>query len=387
MKDFTFVNRTKIVFGRGAEEQAGKEAKAVTEKVLFHYGGGHIKKSGLYQRLQESLRRAGVEVLELGGVQPNPRLSLIRQGIAICRREKPGLILAVGGGSVIDSAKAIAVGAETERELWDFFRREAEVTAALPVGVVLTIPAAGSESSNGAVVTNDETGEKLDIGSPFIRPRFALLNPELTYTLPDFQTACGAADMLAHVMERYFSAEPDTGLSDGLCEAVMRSIIQTAPHVRQAPQEYAGRAELMWAGTLAHNGLLGQGRREEWTSHIIEHELSGLYDVAHGAGLAVVFPAWMSYICTEALPRFIRFATEVWGLPYNPDEPERLAREGIGKLKDFFRSLGLPVTLGELGITEKRYGEMADGALRFGPIGNLKRLHRGDIQQIFTLME
>ncbi|MFP4365045.1 MAG: iron-containing alcohol dehydrogenase [Spirochaetia bacterium] len=387
MQDFVFHNPTKIIFGKDTEQNIGEEITKTGKKVLFHYGGGSIKKYGLYNRVIQSLKAANVQYVELGGVKPNPRLSMVREGIALCRKEKVDTILAVGGGSVIDSAKAIAVGVKTDTDIWDFFRKKADIKDALPIGVVLTIPAAGSETSAGAVVTNTDTKEKLDIGSEIIRPRFAIMNPKITYTLPRFHTAAGATDIMAHVMERYFTTEKEVDFSDRLCEATLRTIIRHAPYVIEHPKVYGSRAEIMWAGTIAHNDLLGMGRIEEWTSHPIEHELSGQYDVVHGAGLATVFPAWMLYVYKENMPRFIRFATEVWDIEYDPSDPEETALGGILALKNFFRKIGMPVSLEDLGVTDNRYKEMAEGATRFGPLGNVKKLEAKDIESIFKLME
>ncbi|MCG8570575.1 MAG: iron-containing alcohol dehydrogenase [Spirochaetes bacterium] len=387
MQNFVFQNRTKIIFGKNTEYQIGAETAQYGKRALLHYGRGSIKKSGLYSRIVDSLKKEGIEVVELGGVVPNPRLSLVREGIELCRKEDIEIILAVGGGSVIDSAKAIAVGAKTDRDIWDYYTRKAEVEDALPVGTALTLPAAGSESSTGSVITNDENNHKSDCGSELLRPVFSILNPELTFTLPPFQTACGATDMLAHVMERYFTQEPDIELSDNMSEGVMRTIIRNAPIALAKPNDYASRAEIMWAGTIAHNDLLGRGRVEEWTSHFIEHELSGQYDVAHGAGLAVVFPAWMQYVYKTYLPRFVRFAIKVWNVDYHPGNPEKTALEGIQCLKNWLKSINMPINLNELGVPDNRYQLMADGAVRYGNIGHFKPLTSKDIVKIFQLME
>lgn len=387
MINFIFKNPTKLLFGEGMEKKTGSEMAKIAKKVLFHYGGGSIKKNGVYQAVTASLKEAGLEVIELSGVKPNPRLSLVREGIALCKREGIDGILAVGGGSVIDSAKAIALGAATDGDVWDFYTKKAKPAAALPVGVVLTIPAAGSESSNGSVITWEEKKMKFDAGSELIRPVFAVLNPAFTYSLPAYQTACGAADMLAHVMERYFTQERETDFSDRLCEATMAAIIRNAPRVLAAPDGYAGRAELMWAGTVAHNDLLGRGREEDWSSHMIEHELSAQYDVAHGAGLAVVFPAWMRYVYKENRQRFIQFATRVWGVDYYAADPDETIREGIRRLIRFFKSIGMPTTLKELGITDNRYEEMAAQAARFGSVGFFMKLKARDIEEIYKLAE
>lgn len=269
MLNFTFQNRTKIIFGRGTEEFTGEEIKKYGNKVLFHFGGGSIKRNGLYDRICSSLKKSGAEWIELPGVKPNPRLSLVREGIEICRREKIEIILAVGVGSVIDSAKAIAAGTLFDGDIWDVFSRKRKLEKSLPVGVVLTIPAAGSESSNGSVVTDERDWSKLDMGGECLRPAFAIMNPELTYTLPPWQTACGVADIMAHVMERYFTKEKNVDFTDRLCEATLKTVIRNAPLVMKDPENYSARAEIMWAGSLAHNDLLGTGRTGDWASHNI----------------------------------------------------------------------------------------------------------------------
>ena len=385
MENFVFQNPTKIIFGKNTETQVGMETRKYADRVLLHYGGGSIKKSGLYDRVVAALKDAGVDYIELGGVQPNPRVSLIREGIELCRQHNIRFILAVGGGSVIDSAKGIAVGVPYAGDVWDFYMRKAVIKEALPIGVVLTIPAAGSESSPASVVTNDEGALKRDIGTNLIRPQFAILNPELTYTLPPYQTACGVADIMAHVMERYFSRTQNTDLTDRLCEATLRTMIKNAPLALENPVDYAARAEIMWTGTVAHSDLLGMGRIEDWASHMIEHEISGIYDVAHGAGLAVVFPAWMQYVYQEDVNVFARFATRVWAVEPDFAHPEKTALAGIQKTKEFFRSLGLPVTLEELEVGTDRLEEMAAKCTERGPVGNFKKLDQQDVFAIYQL--
>jgi hypothetical protein len=276
-----------------------------------------------------------VEFIELGGVQPNPRLSLVKQGIELCRKHNIDFILAVGGGSVIDSAKAIAVGVPYEGDVWDFYSGKAVPEKALPVGVVLTIPAAGSEASKSSVITNEDGWYKRGLNVEIIRPKFAIMNPEITFTLPPYQTACGAADIMAHVMERYFTHQKDVDFTDRLCEATLKTIIKNVPIVLEEPENYQARAEIMWASTIAHNDLLSTGRIGDWASHAIEHELSGIYDVPHGAGLAVVFPAWMKYVYKEDVDRFVQFATRVWDVEMDFSNPERTALEGIYRLTQF----------------------------------------------------
>ncbi|PTW00192.1 hypothetical protein C8C76_10885 [Halanaerobium saccharolyticum] len=383
MQNFTFQNTTKIVFGKGTEEEVGEYTAKHGSKVLLHYGGGSIKKYGTYDKVVKSLEKAGVEYVELGGVEPNPKLSLVKEGIELAQEENVDFILAVGGGSVIDSAKAISVGYFYDGDVWDFFTREAEITEALPIGVVLTIPAAGSESSDSAVVTKMEGMYKRDIGSELIRPQFAIMNPEITFTLPNYQTACGAVDIMAHIMERYFTNTENVELTDRLSEQALKTIIKNVPVVLEDNEDYAARAEVMWTGTIAHNNLLGTGREEDWSSHGIEHELSGIYDVAHGAGLAVVFPAWMNYVYQHDLERFAQFAVRVWGVDPDFKDLEWTARQGIKRTKEFFSSIGMPVTLEELDIPADRLEEMAQKATENGPIGNFVNLDTEDVLNIY----
>lgn len=359
MENFRFSQPTDIIFGQGTETQVGDEVKKHGSKVLLHYGGGSIERSGLKDKIVSSLKAAGVEYYELGGVKPNPRVSLVRQGIKMCQEKGIDFILAVGGGSVIDSGKAIAIGVKYNGDVWDFYTGKAQVKEALPVGVVLTIPAAGSEASRGSVVTNEEGWYKRACNHELMRPKFALMNPEITFTLPPYQTACGAADIMAHVMERYFTNVSNVDFTDRLCEATLRTIIHNVPIALENPEDYGARAEVMWAGTVAHNDLLSTGRIGDWASHQIEHELSGIYDIAHGAGLAIVFPAWMKYVYKHDIQRFAQFAVRVWNVEYDFNDPERTALEGIDRLTHFFSSIGLPTTLKEADIPEDRLEEMA----------------------------
>ena len=385
MENFVFQNTTRIVFGRGTEEEVGRQAAAMASRVLLHHGGSFARTSGLLGRVKERLRAAGVAFEELGGVVPNPRLSLVREGVEVCRKHRLGGVLAVGGGSVIDSAKAVALGVPYAGDVWDFFTRKAQPTEALPVGVVLTIPAAGSESSSGSVITNEQGWYKKDAGADFLRPRFAILDPALTFTLPPYQTACGAADIMAHVMERYFTRVPAVDLTDRLCEATLRTIVRNVPIALAKPDDYDARAEIMWAGTIAHNDLLGTGRVGDWATHMIEHEVSGIYDVAHGAGLAVLFPAWMTYVLHHDVARFARFATRVFDVEYDVSSPERTAREGIRRLRDFWRSIGLPGSLADMNVGADRLDEMAGKCTEAGPRGSFVKLGREDVRKILEL--
>ncbi|MDQ2085044.1 iron-containing alcohol dehydrogenase [Herbivorax sp. ANBcel31] len=387
MENFTFQNSTKIIFGRETELKVGDEIKGKGSKVLLHYGGGSIKKTGLYDKVTNSLKKSGIEFVELAGAMPNPRLGLVNEGIKICRDNKIDFILAVGGGSAIDSAKAIAVGVPYDGDVWDFYDGKAEAKEAIPVGVVLTIPAAGSEASPNSVVTKEEGLLKRGMYSELIRPVFSILNPELTYTLPDYQTACGASDMMAHILERYFTNTTHVDLTDRLCEGTLKTIIKNAPIVLNESENYNARAEVMWAGTIAHNGLLNTGRVDDWASHGIEHEISAIYDVAHGAGLAVVFPAWMKYVYKNNVNRFVQFAVRVWNVEMNFEDPEKTALEGIERTTQFFRGIGLPVTLKEMEIGDERLEEMASKATMNGKItlGNFMKLNKDDVYNILKL--
>ncbi|WP_332692759.1 iron-containing alcohol dehydrogenase [Halalkalibacter lacteus] len=385
MQNFTFQNGTKIIFGKDQEQLVGQEAVHYGEKLLLHYGGGSIKESGLYDIVVQSLHEQGVEIIELGGVKPNPRVSLVREGVTLCKEHNIDFILAVGGGSVIDSAKAIAAGANYDGDIWDFFTGKSSVTDCLPIGVVLTIPAAGSESSAGSVVTNEEGDYKRAVGHDTMRPKFAILNPVLTYTLPSYQTACGITDMISHILERYFTNEKNVELTDRLCEATLKTIINNAHTVIEDPTNYAARAEIMWAGTLAHNDLLNTGRIGDWGSHDIEHEISGIYDIAHGAGLAIIFPAWMKYVYKHDVNRFVQFANRVWDVEIDLNDVEKTALAGIKKTEQFFSSIGMPITLKEANIGEEHFGEMAKKGTERGSLGNFIKLHEADVFEIYQL--
>jgi alcohol dehydrogenase YqhD (iron-dependent ADH family) len=325
----------------------------------------------------------------LGGVKPNPRLSLVYEGVRLCKAHGLGLVLAVGGGSAIDSAKAIAMGAVTEADVWDFYLGKGAPAAALPVGTVLTIPAAGSEASTGTVITKEEGWLKRAVNSDLIYPRFSILNPELAFTLPAFQVACGATDILSHLMERYFTNVEHVAFTDRLLEATMKTIIAQAPLVLANRRNYDAWAEVMWAGTIAHNNLLNTGRVGDWGSHDIEHEISGVYDVAHGAGLAVVFPAWMKFVLHHDLRRFVQWAVRVWNVELDVFDPQAAAREGVARMEAFFRSLGLGTTLAELGVKDDRIDEMADKCTDGGKraVGNFVKLDREAVAKILRLAQ
>lgn len=389
MLNFSFKNHTEIIFGKDVEERVGSLVKPIAQKVLLHYGGGSIKESGLYDRVIQSLKAANIDFVELGNVVANPRISKVREGINLCRKENVDFILAVGGGSVIDSAKGIAAGFNYEGDVWDLYIQKGSFEKCLPIGVILTIPAAGSESSGGSVVTNEDGWWKRDIGHDNLRPIFALLNPELTYTLPNYQTGCGASDMLAHVLERYFTNTRHVDLTDRLSEAIMKTIVTQAPILMDQPKNYDARAEIMWAGTLAHNDLVGTGRQADWASHNIEHELSGIYDIAHGAGLSIIFPAWMKYVYKTDVPRFAQYANRVFDIEINTMDLEATALKGIKATEDFFKTLGMPIRLSEAGITDNRFEEMANKATNnnTSTLGAFVKLTKDDIVAIYKLAQ
>jgi len=385
MENFTFRNATKIIFGKDAENYIGTETARYGSKVLLHYGEGSIKKYGLYDRVLKSLKDANLEIIELGGVHPNPRLGLVKRGIDICRKDKVDFILAVGGGSAIDSAKAIAAGVTYPGDVWDFYTGKAVVDKIIPVGVVLTIPASGSESSGNSVITNEEGLYKRVFGSDMLRPLFAILNPEITYTLSPYQTTCGVSDIMAHIMERYFTTVKNVDLTDRLCEAALKTVINNIPIVLKEPGNYEARAEIMWAGTIAHNDLLGTGRIGDWASHGIEHELSGIYDIAHGAGLSIIFPAWMKYVYKQDVERFAQFAVRVWNEEPDFNDIEKVALAGIKRLEEFYKKIGLPITLKEANIPYDRLEEMAEKCTEGGPRGNFVKLNKDDVLEILKL--
>lgn len=388
MLNFRYYNPAMIVFGKDTQNKAGEYvAQFGGKSVLLHYGGGSIKKSGLYDTLVRSLKDAGLSVTELGGVMPNPRLSLVHEGIALCRKNNIDFILAAGGGSAIDSAKAIAIGAKYDGDVWDFYEGKANATESLPFGVVLTIPAAGSESSDSSVITNETTGRKYGYSCDSFIPKFAIMNPEFTFTLPDYQTACGASDILAHLMERYFTQVEHVDLTDRLIEATMKTILYYTPMALKNPNDYDVRAEIMWAGTVAHNNLLNTGRLGDWGSHCIEHELSALRDVAHGAGLSVVFPAWMKYCYKFNPDRFLQFATRVMDVELSFDRKEESILLGIERLEAFYTSIGMPIRLPQLGFVEADLAPMAEKCAMAGggTVGNFKKLNKDDILSIYQL--
>ena len=388
MNNFVFYSPTEFVFGKATEMQVGALARKYgARKVMIVYGGGSVVRSGLLDRVKQSLQEAGIEYCLMSGVQPNPVDTKVYEGIEFCRREQADMLLPVGGGSVIDTAKAIAAGVLYEGDFWDFYIGKAKVTKALKVAVVLTIPAAGSEGSGNTVITKLDGLQKLSLRVPeVLRPVFSIMNPELTYTLPPFQTACGVADMMAHIMERYFTNTQEVEIGDRLCEGTLMAIINEAPKAMRNPEDYGARANLMWAGMIAHNGTCGVGCEEDWASHFLEHEISAIYGVTHGAGLSVIFPAWMTWMVEHNVGKIAQYAVRVWGVPESEDK-KAVALEGIGKLKAFFSSLGLPVTFKELGIENPDIDRLADSLHRNKGelVGNYVKLTKQDSKEIYHL--
>lgn len=388
MENFLYYTPTKVVFGKGTEKQIGTLVKEYNcKKVLVHYGSGSVKKSGLLDRIYASLDEAGISYISLGGVVPNPRLSLVYEGIALCKREEVDFILAVGGGSVIDSAKAIGYGVTNEGDVWDFYEKKREPKHCLPVGVVLTIAAAGSEMSNSSVITNEDGWKKRGCNNDCCRAKFAVMNPELTMTLPAYQTACGCVDIMMHTMERYFNQVENMELTDGFSEHLIRTVMKNAKILKEDPENYNARAEVMWAGSLAHNGLMGCGTDGgDWASHQLEHELGGMFDVAHGAGLAAVWGSWARYVLDARPERFAQFAQNVMQVEQGEDAA-KTAQKGIEAMEDFYRSIDMPVSIQELGVTltVEQIKELADKCSFYEKrtIGCVKKLDREDIYKIY----
>jgi len=388
MYGFQYYTPTRVVFGKGAESRTAELIRAFGgSKVLIHYGGGSVVRSGLLKRVTDSLEGAGISYVTLGGAVPNPRLSLVYEGIELCRKEGVDFLLAVGGGSAIDSAKAIGYGVANEGDVWDFYDYKRKAAGCLPLGVILTIAATGSEMSDSSVITKEEGLVKRGYSSDYGRPKFAIMNPELTMTLPDYQTACGCTDIMMHTMERYFTNGGNMEITDALAEGLLRTVMTNAEILVRDPQNYDARAEVMWAGSLSHNGLTGCGNDGgDWMTHKLEHELGGLYDVAHGAGLAAIWGSWARYVYQHCLPRFRRFAVNVMGVaPEGTDE--EIALKGIEALEGFFRRIHMPTNLRELGVdaTEEDLVTMAHKCAVGvgGAMGSARLLREEDMLAIF----
>ena len=386
MNNFNFYSPTYFVFGKERENEAGKYVKRFGgTRVLIHYGSGSVIKSGLLDRVKASLAAEDIYYTELGGVMPNPRSGLVYKGIEICKKDKIDFVLAVGGGSTIDSSKAIALGSLYDGDFWDFYEGKT-VTDALPVATILTIAAAGSEGSGGSVITHEDGMLKRSCGGDAMRPVFSILNPELTYTLPAYQTASGATDMMAHVMERYFTNTKGVEITDRLCEGVLLTIIKEAPKALAQPNDYESRANLMWAGMVAHNDTCGVGRDQDWSSHQMEHELSAYYDVAHGAGLAVIFPAWMKFVMHHDVMRFAQFAVRVWGCEMDFQNPQVTALQGIERYEQFLISMGMPVRFAGLDAKKEDIPTLVKTlGLGSRTLGSFVKLTEKDVEEIYKL--
>lgn len=390
MQNFNYYAPTRVVFGKGTENEVGKLIKEQNcKKVLVHYGGGSVIRSGLLDRVYTSLGAEGIAYTTLGEVVPNPRLSKVREGIELCQREGVDFILAVGGGSVIDSSKAIGYGLTNEGDVWDFYAKKRTASACLPIGTILTISAAGSEMSDSSVITNEDGWIKRGYSSNYCRCKFAILNPELTYTLPDYQTQSGCVDIMMHTMERYLNHSTNMEMTDGISEALIRTVMKSSRILKQDPTNYEARAEVMWAGSLSHNGLTGCGTDGgDWASHQLEHELGGMFDVAHGAGLAAVWGSWARYVYKDRADRFAKLAENILMVPHD-DTPEKTALAGIEAMEDYYRSVDMPTSLRELGIepTEEQIQELADKCSfqNTRTIGKVKVLNREDIAKIYRM--
>ena len=387
MEQFQFYSPTEFVFGQGMEREAGRLVKKYGgTKVLVHYGSESARRSGLLDRVFESLKSEGISYAELGGVKPNPRDTLVREGIALCKKEGVDFILSVGGGSVIDSSKAISAGVLYDGDFWDFYEGKSEIEKTIPVGTVLTIAAAGSEGSGSSVITKEDGMIKRGKTTDLYRPKFSILNPELTFTLPAYQTACGITDIMAHIFERYFTTSVDVECTDRLCEALLLTMIKEGPIAVREPDNYAARANIMWAGTVAHNDIIGSGRTQDWNSHALEHELSGLYDCAHGAGLAVIMPAWMEYVYPTNVMRFCEVATRVWGIQMDFEHPENTAVAGIQAFKSFLSGIGMPVSFAEIGARREDIPVLVEKlGIGDGVRSGFKKLNRDDVTAIYEL--
>ncbi|MBP2630569.1 MAG: yugK [Firmicutes bacterium] len=388
MDNFRFYAPTYFCFGKDSESNIGELVKRFGgTKVLIHYGGGSIKQNGVFDKVVASLKEAVIPYVEQGGVMPNPRSGLVYEGIELCRKEKVDFVLAVGGGSSIDSAKAIAAGAVYDGDFWEYYGTGKTVDKALKIGTVLTIAAAGSEGSADSVITHENGMLKRATTGEALRPKFSILNPESTCTLPAYQTACGITDIMAHVCERYFTTTKDVEVTDRLCEGILKTMIEEAPKVMANLQDYQARANIMWAGMVAHNNLCGVGRQQDWSSHDIEHELSSLYDVAHGAGLAVIMPAWMTYVMNHDVDRFAQFAVRVWGCDMNFSNPSITAIEGIKRFRSFLASIGMPTHFEELGAKEEDIPALVKhlGVTEDNKIGGFMKLGPKDVEAIYRL--
>ncbi|MDM5276088.1 iron-containing alcohol dehydrogenase [Paenibacillus silvae] len=383
MRSFQFYNPTRLIFGKGQLEALKTEVPKYGQRVLLVYGGGSIKRSGLYDQVLGLLKEIGAEVTELAGVEPNPRLSTVHKGVDLCKTNDIELILAVGGGSVLDCAKAIAVGAKYDGDMWDFAQRKAVAQDALPLGTVLTMAATGSEMNSGSVITNQETQEKLGWGSAYSFPAFSILDPVNTYTVPKDQTVYGMVDMMSHVLEHYFHLDPNTPVQLGFCETILRTVMEAAPRLVEDLENYELRETILYCGTMALNGVLNMGLAGDWATHNIEHAVSAVYDIPHGGGLAILFPHWMRHNIDVKVERFKRLAINVFDVNPEGKSDRQIAEEGIDALSQFWTSIGAPNRLADYDIDDSQIEVMADKAMLFGPFGNFKKLQREDVVSIY----
>ncbi|WP_219837786.1 iron-containing alcohol dehydrogenase [Paenibacillus sp. R14(2021)] len=386
MEAFSYYNPTNLVFGKGTVSRLGTLTQAYGKTILLVYGSGSIKRTGLYDEVISQLQSIDATIVELAGIEPNPRLTSVRRGIELCRSEHVEFILAVGGGSVLDAAKAIAAGARYDGDVWDFMVQKATIQDALPMGSILTLSATGSEMNGNAVISDWETKQKRAFGSKHTFPRFSILDPALTFSVPRDQTVNGIVDIMSHVFEQYFTLTTNAPLQERLCESILLTVIENAEKALEYPHDFEARSNLMLCGTLALNGgLISVGTLDDWASHGIEHEISAIYDIPHGAGLSIVFPNWMKYVYRERLDRFTQYAERVWGIERGSKSDEELALAGISATRAFFTRIGAPATLSFYDIGEENLDVMARSAVLFGPIGNFKKLNQQDVREILTL--
>lgn len=385
MDNFIFHNPTKIIFGENMVEKLGEEIKPYGKNILVCYGGGSIKRIGLYDNVIKQLEKIGAKIYELPGIEPNPKISSVHEGVKICKKNNIDMILAVGGGSAIDAAKGVAVGAKYDGDVWDFYKTDKEIEDALPLSTILTLPATGTEMNGNSVVSKWETKEKLDIYSPCVFPKFSILDPTVTYSVPKEHTVNGIIDIIIHVCEQYFSPTTNTPLQDRFSESIIKTVIKNAYKVLEDSNNYNARANIMWCGTWGNNHMIGMGKTHDWASHMIEHEVSAIYDVAHGAGLAVIHPNWMKYVVKDNVRKFKQFSIRVWDVDAEGKSDLEVAQKGIDKLAEFYKNLDAPISFEDLNVKRKDIPVMARQATRFGKIGGLKKLNEEDVKNILEM--
>ncbi len=385
MRNFSYQRPTELIFGKGSIELIGVKAKPFGARALLVIGGGSLKKTGYYDRIIQSLAAEGIEVCELAGIKPNPEIGKVREGINICRENKIELVLAAGGGSVIDTGKAIALGYYHQGDPWEIFAEGAGPNKALPIGTVLTLAATGSEMNEHSVISNEETEEKLGFGSPHMIPQFSILDPETTYTVPKNHTVYGIVDIAAHVYEQYFDQVPNTPVQDRMAEGILQTLIEESKKVLSEPADYAVRANIMLCGTIGLNGILAIGKDTDWASHAIQHELGAIYDISHGGGLAVVVPNWMEYVYEENIDKFVQYAVRVFNVDTAGKSKKEIALEGIKLTRGWFKDMGAPARLKDFGIGEEHLEIMAKKATRGGPLGAFKKLDAKDVVEIYKM--